>query len=191
VPCRKQEGVARWLSVLLPTLPAMNENQAAAIAWAAGIIEGEGSIVHTQANGGRPGRQRRIAVKMTDLDVLQRLQQVLGAGHITGPHRLAADPEGKWKPCYAWNCSRWEDIERVLRLIRPWLCERRGAAADRLLADPAGPVGSPPLDDACRKGHPRTIGNTYVAPGSGIRHCRPCQREYKQRYLARRRAAEH
>lgn len=50
------------------------------IAWAAGIIEGEGTIIAavTKASDGYKIRQFRLAVEMTDLDVLLKLRDILG-----------------------------------------------------------------------------------------------------------------
>lgn len=50
------------------------------IAWAAGIIEGEGCVVVHGTRRGQHGiiQQVRLAVEMTDLDILQRLQKILG-----------------------------------------------------------------------------------------------------------------
>lgn len=41
-------------------------------------------------------------------------------------------------------------------------------------------------DDACAKGHTRTIENTYVNPRTGTRSCRTCLHAWRrERYLAR------
>lgn len=46
------------------------------MAWASGIIEGEGTII---AHHGKLGeKQIRLAVEMTDLDILERLKDILG-----------------------------------------------------------------------------------------------------------------
>lgn len=52
------------------------------IAWVAGIIEGEGTIIAStgayRKNTKHVVRQFRLAIEMTDLDVLQRAKEVLG-----------------------------------------------------------------------------------------------------------------
>src|SRR5690606_28587602 len=49
------------------------------VAWAAGIVEGEGCIIMSEySQDGRVRRQVRLAVEMTDLDVLERLAEVFG-----------------------------------------------------------------------------------------------------------------
>lgn len=93
--------------------------QVEAVAWVAGIIEGEGcfSLV-------RNGRcvNAVIIVKMTDLDVIQRLQKVSEVGRITGPYK-----RGKvhWKPQWMWRVTKRADLLALCHLIRPWLCSRR------------------------------------------------------------------
>jgi hypothetical protein len=51
----------------------------AQIAWAAGLFEGEGTIVDSTGSV-------QLRVKMTDLDVLERLLDVFGVGDIYGPY---------------------------------------------------------------------------------------------------------
>ncbi len=48
------------------------------IAWVAGLIEGEGTIIAYESKSDRVKKQVRFAVEMTDLDVLQKLQRILG-----------------------------------------------------------------------------------------------------------------
>jgi hypothetical protein len=56
----------------------MNDEYAQ-IAWAAGLFEGEGTIVDSAG-------PVQLRVKMTDLDVLERLLDVFGVGEIYGPY---------------------------------------------------------------------------------------------------------
>jgi hypothetical protein len=53
--------------------------ESAQIAWAAGLFEGEGTIVDSAG-------PVQLRVKMTDLDVLERLLDVFGVGEIYGPY---------------------------------------------------------------------------------------------------------
>jgi hypothetical protein len=53
----------------------------AQIAWAAGLFEGEGTIVDSTGSV-------QLRVKMTNLDVLERLVDVFGVGEIYGPTNL-------------------------------------------------------------------------------------------------------
>ena len=56
----------------------MNDEYAQ-IAWAAGLFEGEGTIVDSAG-------PVQLRVKMTDLDVPERLLDVFGVGEISGPY---------------------------------------------------------------------------------------------------------
>src|SRR5258708_6858023 len=136
------------------------------IAWAAGVFEGEGSIIVRPAGGKRPGLQRRLQVPMTDADVLHRFRDVVGAGRIYGPIQR----EDNYKPVYVWVCSRWADIERILRAFRPYLLERRGAKADVMLE-------SAPRDKKkthCKRGHPIRGEGADVRITDGYPVCRRC-----------------
>lgn len=96
------------------------------IAWAAGLFEGEGSIVpHRQARNGV-----RLQVQMTDHDVLARLQQVLG-GKIYGPYRYAQPDGFDRKQSWIWT-SDGADVDAIMREMQPWLGERRVARARSL-----------------------------------------------------------
>jgi hypothetical protein len=80
---------------------------AAEIAWAAGIIEGEGCLISGEYLGKRavykgkqyPIRNFRLAVEMTDLDVLQRLKHILG-GHCTLRKRTPPSLNPKHRDTY-------------------------------------------------------------------------------------------
>lgn len=158
----------------------------AEIAWAAGVFEGEGSIIHSvQKTGNRGNRstRRALTVKMCDLDVLQRMKRVTGAGNITGP--TIRNAERGWRPQWAWQVTRWDDVQRVLTAFLPYLCERRTAKAVELLADPPRPIAEK-MAQACCRGHERTPENLYLAP-SGARVCRPCQAMHQRKYSEKKR----
>jgi hypothetical protein len=97
------------------------------IAWAAGLFEGEGAA---SPNNGYP----RLQMEMCDLDVLQRLQRVLG-GNINGPYQRTRVPQDsaafKWasqpRPHYHWSINRRPLVELAVELMWPWLHERRRA----------------------------------------------------------------
>lgn len=121
------------------------------IAWAAGLFEGEGSIIHAPyskhaINAGR--WQRRLALSMADRDVVERFARVVEAGRVRHVKRRRPN----WSDQWIWVCSKWADIERILTEFEPWLGERRSEAAARLLANPPGPVGAPLGNDNARGG---------------------------------------
>lgn len=93
-------------------------------AWAAGIIEGEGCIVSR-----RRGNAASLIVKMADLDVIERLGEILGCGRLT--HIPSTNP--RHRDLWRWEVARTADVIQVLRRIRPMMGERRGARIDEVL----------------------------------------------------------
>lgn len=144
-------------------------------AWLAGLFEGEGCILHTRVKPPKSRRTngetaRRLAISMTDEDVIRRVHAITGVGAVKiHPRRHG------WKTAYVWQCCRWADIERILTAILPYLGERRSAKARALLADPPNPVGGQ-VKTHCKRGHPFTGPGSDVYLHCGVRHCRHCAR---------------
>ncbi len=88
----------------------------AELAWVAGILEGEGSFY--VGPGGR-----KVTVEMKDLDIIERVQTILGGGRLyhrdNGMHSL--------------TIARCLDLLVLLPAIMPWLGERRRVQANKLL----------------------------------------------------------
>lgn len=93
--------------------------------WVVGIFEGEGTIIIRETDR---RRSVRVAVGSTDLDVVERLQALVG-GNLNGPYA-----RGKNKPIWHWRMDRQADVAAFLRALRPHLGERRGTKADEALA---------------------------------------------------------
>ena len=101
------------------------------VAWAAGLFEGEGSIlVPTERM-----RSIRLRVGSTDRDVLDRLVQVIG-GKVRGPYQPNGrnTPPGR-KPIYMWEVQGTNPAQQVLRLFWPYLGIRRRARAAEAFAE--------------------------------------------------------
>lgn len=105
------------------------------IAWLAGLLEGEGSFCYA-APSPRPGHTCRgrisVQLQMTDQDVVQRAAGLMGCACRPGGTRVAHD-----------GCTRkamWRTYlsgapaVRTMRLVRPYMGQRRGAKIDELLA---------------------------------------------------------
>jgi hypothetical protein len=112
------------------------------VAWAAGLFEGEGSIMHGSylRPTGSVATRRRLSMESSDEDVMRRFTAIVGAGSI---HEVPGR-KSHHKLMFKWETARWADIERILQSFMPYLGERRAEKARELLADPAGPVGRPP-----------------------------------------------
>src|SRR6267142_1577633 len=148
------------------------------IAWAAGLFEGEGSIVirpysRKQVKFFRcNGWTRMLRVAMTDEDVVKKFRDVVGVGKI---HPVARK-KPHYKDQYVWVCSDWPNIKRILNLFLPFLCARRTAKAFEMLSKPARKPGGI-TKTHCKRGHPLRgrRANVYITKG-GVIHCRACQR---------------
>lgn len=92
------------------------------IAWVAGIIEGEGCLLLER------GIYPRVAVTMTDEDVILKLFKVTGTGTC-----VSKQPLKSGKIAYHWQVRRYEDVARFLMQIIPHLGNRRKVKAFELL----------------------------------------------------------
>ena len=95
------------------------------VGWVAGLIEGEGNI-GVYGNGGRSRRgSARVAVSMTDFDVVHRLHEVTGLGglHVKRPYSEGHLPQLRW------TVTKKADVLQVLYTVWPLLGERKQAAA--------------------------------------------------------------
>lgn len=106
------------------------------VAWAAGIIEGEGCIL--SALRSQPASQSqgkyiaiRVRVVMTDRDVVERLRDIFGIGRVF-PYR---NTQGLGtKQLFRWDASSRKDVTAVCDAIYPWMGVRRRAQINRLRA---------------------------------------------------------
>ena len=102
-------------------------------AWAAGLIEGEGSFSvmfrRRSAAGDRDYYVFRIRVAMTDRDVIERLHAVFGVGRLDS---YANNGLGK-KRLYRWDVAKAGEVRDVCAAVYPYMGERRRAQIERLL----------------------------------------------------------
>lgn len=84
-------------------------------AWAAGLLEGEGSFCCSKEG------YTRIYCTSTDLDVLERLKDIMEYGTICGPYQYSTHK----KPFYRYTCSRKEHVDSIVNMIRPLMGKRR------------------------------------------------------------------
>lgn len=150
------------------TLRTMSDPE---VAWLAGILEGEGSFMCWVTNRGN--RTVRISMGSTDIDVLERVAEVVGVGTVR-----AIKPQynkfGK-KPIWHWHIARKADVRALSQLLRPWLGERRRQQVDAILAATDSIRPQPP--GYCVNGHPIIDGNRA---GTGLA-CRRCANERRRR----------
>jgi hypothetical protein len=103
------------------------------LAWVAGLLEGEGCFfpIEYKTKGYGPYTYARVAVLMTDVDVLQRLQEFTGIGHFNGP-TPRKDP--RHKPIWHWVASKNKESITLTKAVYPLMGERRRARIDEVLA---------------------------------------------------------
>ena len=106
------------------------------LAWAAGLIEGEGCIYSSmRSTGVRGGRAVwHLTVQMTDEDVLRRLAAVIGLGNVCGPYKNKGDGKKAYKPIWSWTVSSRTHVYAVLVALWPWLGARRREKVREALA---------------------------------------------------------
>lgn len=89
----------------------------AAIAWCAGLYEGEGTVIYGENHTG----PLTVKLSSTDKDVLDLLVERSGVGAVYGPN----PPRGLGKkPFWTWSV-RGEAAVEFLITIGPWLGKRR------------------------------------------------------------------
>jgi hypothetical protein len=118
-PTSAQEGVASATPFDAP----------ADLAWLAGIIEGEGAIMRENVRRGPRGF--RIAIKMKDRDVIERVRSLIGDAYCVSTEAPRAFDPGRpnthtWSTTYKIELhgdrARW-----LAGLIYPYMGERRAA----------------------------------------------------------------
>lgn len=148
----------------------MDDPSEAEIAWAAGFFEGEGyfSAMKRPLKDGTVRLYPYVGINNTDYDTLVRFAEIIGAGYVK---TRKADSKFNAKPQWRWIVFKRAEVERVLRLLEPWLSPRRLTRAHELFDD-RGNLNAPRA--ACRRGHPMTEENIYY--WHGARHCRACMK---------------
>lgn len=116
------------------------------LAWAAGIMEGEGTIAGRHGKGGLKDRAIAVRIKMTDEDVIRKFHSIVQVGNVTGPTK----PQNpKHKPGWNWQAGNFEAAQAVVAMLWPWLCSRRRSKIIELFSEyynkkPRGQFGRDP-----------------------------------------------
>lgn len=97
----------------------LTTRELASIAWAAGLFEGEGSILCPS------GHYQRLRLGMTDEDVVRRFQAIAGCGTV----RRAQPRAAGWRPLFVWQVSDRGNVSRLLGLWLPYFGGRRAERA--------------------------------------------------------------
>jgi hypothetical protein len=118
-------------------------------AWAAGILDGEGSIrVQQRLFNGHANFTLRVCVAMTHQPTIDKLFEITGGGYRTSRHA------GSGRPLYVieWAARK---AEKVLRAMSPYLVTKREQAAAaikfRKLIGTRGRFGRAPMPTDLRE----------------------------------------
>lgn len=107
------------------------------MAWAAGLFEGEGSIVWTSVPPRNNTKKRhyrcQLSLHSTDEDVVRRFHKVIGIGVVNGPYNYSTK-KTKRKPSWYWAVGSHERVQAAIAMMWPWLCSRRRERAKEVLA---------------------------------------------------------
>jgi hypothetical protein len=108
------------------------------IAWAAGVLEGEGCFTLVRNSKAKGGRSAKIVLQMNDLDVIQEVCTVFNfVGKI-----YRRPPRKTSKESWAWTVYKASDVAYVISEVLPWLGKRRTEKANELLDWITGKGGS-------------------------------------------------
>lgn len=86
-----------------------------ALAYAAGLYEGEGTIFYR-----RGGTQINLSVTMMDKGPVEAFGAALGLGKLYGPYHA----KGR-KPMWRWYVGRYEMVQAACAVMWGWLGSRR------------------------------------------------------------------
>jgi hypothetical protein len=132
-----------------------------ALAWAAGLFEGEGSITHRSSHGDTSGRVPiACRLALTDEDVIRRFHKVVGVGRLYGPytHINARDSGKPRKPHWLWATTNFEHAQVTIALFWGWLGVRRRSQAHDALRRANLPKRGPCKSDcACGRHTPKSL----------------------------------
>lgn len=104
----------------------MNKILCTEASWLAGLFEGEGST-------GIYKNRTTVAVRFVipqhtqSVDVLHRIKEIVGVGSVNGPYKTKTG-----SVCF-YQCSKQSDVEKLIKLIYPYLLARRRAQCDKVL----------------------------------------------------------
>ena len=93
------------------------------LAYCAALFDGEGNVRSTMSRNKWSLSETRIirfAIKMTDLEPLQKFLTCVGRGKIYGPYREKSWPN-YYRSQYTFLVQNFEDAQYIVALIWKWL----------------------------------------------------------------------
>lgn len=102
------------------------------LAWSAGLFEGEGCFTLSKSGN---NQTPQAVVASTDLDVLEKFQEVVGFGSIREVDSKRKFTKPHHKTRYDWGARSFEMFQALVALLWPHLCSRRKQRATEILVD--------------------------------------------------------
>lgn len=142
-----------------------NEPTEIEVAYISGLLEGEGTFL-------RKGYCPIIQLGMTDKDVIEKASIIINIGDRR--IYIQEDKRPKYKTKYI-ICLAGRDALKWMKLIRPYMCSRRGKELDQIIEDiiknrPHYELGK----DYCTRGHSIRYEGEYFNQFDGGRRCKIC-----------------
>ena len=100
------------------------------IEWAAGLFEGEGTMVKDK----RRPNSFQLSLHMCDKDVVEKFAKVVGYGNVVTLHPPVHKKQG-WSEFHRWTCAKRSEIRRILSAMLPYFGDRRAYTALNILDD--------------------------------------------------------
>lgn len=139
--------------------------------WVAGIIEGEGTFaIHYE----RRNPYIRVTVKMTDIDVITRLQTITGIGTI----RKVDMKDTGYKQAWSWDVAGQSNAASLMMTLYPIMSARRQERIKLCLKDWKSYQDK--RHRPCPQGHDMT-GDNLGFDQRGRRQCKTCRRESERK----------
>ena len=162
------------------------------LAWAAGFLDGEGSIYSRNVRNrykNRRGefyhsRALQVSASQHRPEPLQRLASLFG-GKVSGP-RVTILNGREHKPSWKWTLSSFEKCQAAIAATWPFLMVKKEQAIAALRQYHSD---SPVRRTTCSRGHKLAGENLHVLKGYGWRRCRICERRRDQERRLRQRSS--
>jgi hypothetical protein len=167
-----------------------------ALAWAAGLFDGEGSVYLAKHRTHAGYFRLETAITQSDANgvpfVLDRFERIVRIGQTRGPY----PPPPGHDPIYRWKAHRAQEITAMVAVLRPWLGEVKRDQADRAIAVVSAqtplPRGNPAWGNRkthCVKGHEYATARIRPFRGRGVNtepqrashQCLACVRDHARR----------
>ena len=93
------------------------------IAWAAGLFDGEGSVIYTNPKD-RPNPRIQLTLSMTDKNAVEKFQAIVGTGSIITFHY---NKEKGYLRQWKWSVEKGTDVAKTIKLLGPYLVTKKPA----------------------------------------------------------------